>query len=99
MPRYGLVIFIHGCFWHRHADCFYATTPSTRLSFWEAKFEENTRRDQRGYNSLRLMGWRVLVVWECGFKHCRDQLIYMPELINAVNQYQEWPFRPPRFCV
>lgn len=96
LPRYSLAIFVHGCFWHRHAQCFYATTPATRKSFWLEKLEANSRRDQRSYEALRLQGWRVLVVWECGLKHCREQLPSVMQAIEAVNQYQEWPFQPPR---
>lgn len=96
LPRYKLAIFVHGCFWHRHTGCFYATIPGTRTSFWEAKFEANVCRDRRAYEELKQRGWRVLVVWECGFKHCREQLSGIPELIQTVNLYHEWPPLPPR---
>lgn len=96
LPRHGLAIFVHGCFWHRHTSCFYATTPGTRTSFWEAKFEANVRRDQKAYEGLIQQGWRILVVWECGFKHCRDHLSTIPALIHEENTYQEWPSCPPR---
>lgn len=96
LPRHGMAIFVHGCFWHRHPDCFYATTPGTRTSFWEAKFEANVRRDRVACENLQQQGWRVLVVWECGFKHCREHLYAIPELIQANNLYQEWPSQPPR---
>jgi len=96
LPRHHLAIFVHGCFWHRHAGCFYATTPGTRASFWESKFEANVRRDRKACKELEYSGWRVLIVWECGFKHYRDHLSDIPELVEAVNLYQEWPPRPPR---
>lgn len=98
LPRHRLVIFVHGCFWHRHAGCFYATTPGTRISFWKAKFEANIRRDREACEDLDRLGWRVLVVWECGFKHCREQLAVIPALIQTAYPYQEWPSRPPRLC-
>jgi len=59
------VVFVHGCFWHRHADCPRASTPATRVAFWSAKFAKNVARDRRVVRRLRAMGWSVLVVWEC----------------------------------
>ena len=67
-PRYRAVILVHGCFWHRHPGCKYASTPKTRTQFWETKFEKNVIRDGRAEAALRKMGWRVLVVWECETK-------------------------------
>jgi len=96
LPRHNLAIFVHGCFWHRHSGCIYTTTPGTRTPFWEAKFEANVRRDRQACMKLQQQGWRVLVVWECGFKHCLGQLTWLPELINGVSLYYEWPARPPR---
>jgi DNA mismatch endonuclease (patch repair protein) len=58
-------IFVHGCFWHRHARCKYAYTPKSNLEFWLEKFDSNVRRDKRARVALRKNGWRVLVVWEC----------------------------------
>ena len=65
LPRLGTVIFVHGCFWHRHRGCRYATTPSTRRAFWQAKFDANVARDKRTAASLRHLGWSVITVWEC----------------------------------
>ncbi|TAM10813.1 MAG: DNA mismatch endonuclease Vsr [Nevskiaceae bacterium] len=65
LPRWHAVIFVHGCFWHRHPGCQYATTPATRPEFWRAKFAANTRRDEQVRRELISGGWRVLVVWEC----------------------------------
>ena len=63
-PRLGKVIFVHGCFWHRHR-CKRATTPATRKEFWLEKFEQNKARDRRNNRKLRQDAWDVLVVWEC----------------------------------
>lgn len=65
LPRYKTVVFIHGCFWHRHQDCRYATTPTTRADFWANKFSANVLRDQRDAEALANLGWNVLVFWEC----------------------------------
>lgn len=64
-PRLRKVIFVHGCFWHRHDGCSRTTTPKTRSAFWAAKFARNIERDQRVVRELRDSGWNVLIVWEC----------------------------------
>lgn len=64
-PSRRAVIFMHGCFWHRHKGCKLARLPKSRLDFWEIKLEENRRRDLLNRRKLRSLGWRVLVVWEC----------------------------------
>jgi len=61
-------IFVHGCFWHRHAKCKYATTPKTRVAYWQAKFCANTLRDRRSRRELKNMGWAILTVWQCELK-------------------------------
>ena len=68
LPRLDTVIFVHGCFWHRHPGCRYATTPATRKRFWQNKFDANTARDRRVTRQLRRLGWSVLTVWECQLK-------------------------------
>lgn len=65
LPRLKTVIFVHGCFWHRHSKCKVATTPKTRTEFWQAKFDANVERDKRNARRLRRLGWSVLTVWEC----------------------------------
>lgn len=64
-PRYKAVVFVHGCFWHRHQNCNIATTPKSNTSFWVDKFSKNIARDERVSSLLRSLGWRVFVVWEC----------------------------------
>jgi len=70
LPKHRTVVFVHGCFWHRHSRCKYATVPATRRKFWLTKFEENVARDKRVQRLLRRDGWRVLVVWECRLAMC-----------------------------
>lgn len=65
LPRYRVAIFVHGCFWHRHQGCRYATTPKTRTDFWLKKFAANEERDLRKTEALRSLGWNVLTIWEC----------------------------------
>ena len=66
-PKYKAVIFVHGCFWHRH-DCKQTTTPSTRKNFWDAKFKANMERDNKIAMRLEDAGWRTMIVWECELK-------------------------------
>ncbi|MGE8450089.1 DNA mismatch endonuclease Vsr [Delftia acidovorans] len=64
-PKYRCVIFVHGCFWHRHPGCRFATTPATRVEFWNSKFAANMARDKKAEASLLALGWRTLTIWEC----------------------------------
>ncbi len=68
LPKYSAVCLIHGCYWHRHPGCPYATTPATRTEFWQEKFRSNVERDGRQRRQLQNMGWRVAVIWECALK-------------------------------
>lgn len=65
LARWETVVFIHGCFWHRHSGCRLAYNPKSRVEFWQAKFAENINRDSRVDRHLRDLGWRVVTVWEC----------------------------------
>lgn len=65
LAKYKTAIFVHGCFWHRHARCRFTTTPQVNKSFWLAKFAANLQRDALAKRALRRIGWNVLVVWEC----------------------------------
>lgn len=61
----GKLIYVHGCFWHRHPGCRKASTPATRQEFWEAKFTANVERDIRKEVQAMALGWEVIVIWEC----------------------------------
>lgn len=69
LAKYHAVVFVNGCFWHRHEGCRYATTPATRAEFWQAKFEENISRDTTVRMSLLADGWRIATVWECALRN------------------------------
>lgn len=69
LPDRKCAIFVHGCFWHRHASCAKATMPKTRIPFWTDKFEKNVARDRRNARAVRKLGWKVVTVWECQCKH------------------------------
>lgn len=68
LRRFGAVVLVHGCFWHGHARCRYATVPSTNVETWEAKLVGNRLRDARVISDLLWQGWRVAVIWECSLK-------------------------------
>jgi DNA mismatch endonuclease, patch repair protein len=67
-PKHHAIVFVHGCFWHRHEGCRYTTTPSTRPEFWQAKFDANVARDRSVHDQLLDAGWRVATVWECALR-------------------------------
>jgi DNA mismatch endonuclease (patch repair protein) len=66
--RYSTLIYVHGCFWHRHLGCRLASVPKTRDEFWRAKFEGNVARDERVRGEALQLGWRVIIVWECALR-------------------------------
>jgi DNA mismatch endonuclease (patch repair protein) len=66
-PSRRVVVFVHGCFWHRHPDpkCKLARLPKSRLDFWRPKLEGNLKRDRKSRAALEALGWKVIVIWEC----------------------------------
>lgn len=81
-PKYHAVCFVHGCFWHRHPGCKYATMPKTRAAFWASKFTATVARDQRNHTRLLEAGWRIAVVWECSLRG--------NGLAETVSQVTDW---------
>jgi DNA mismatch endonuclease (patch repair protein) len=75
LPGRRTVIFVHGCFWHRHRGCRLATVPSTRTEFWLSKFHSNVERDLNVQKELADLGWKVVIVWECELKNKTALLI------------------------
>jgi DNA mismatch endonuclease (patch repair protein) len=69
LPKYKTVIFLNGCFWHRHEDCKYAYTPKTNTKFWVNKINSNAERDKINSRKLTALGWNVLIIWECEIRH------------------------------
>ena len=72
LPKYKTVIFVHGCFWHRHENCKYASTPKTRKEFWNKKFTENKKRDSEIQEKIKILDWRSVVIWECETKNIEN---------------------------
>lgn len=68
LPKYKTVIFVNGCFWHKHEGCKYFVWPKTNEDFWRAKILANVSRDQKSMKLLSELGWNVIVIWECELK-------------------------------
>ena len=81
-PSRGKVIFVHGCFWHRHGTCKNTRWPKSRLDFWRPKLEQNHERDKINKRRLQKLGWKVFVVWEC-------QLGKLPSLTERLRAFLE----------
>lgn len=96
LPLYQVALWVNGCFWHRHTNCFYATTPATQKEFWKNKLEENSLRDMRKRAEIEALGWRVIVIWECGIKHCPQDFNEVIDAIEGESLITEWPPHPPR---
>lgn len=86
LSRYKAVIFVHGCFWHRHKDCKFAYTPKTRTDFWLKKLEANVIRDQQVKADLEQLGWRVITVWECELRTSEHLSVRLTAGINGNKQ-------------
>ena len=82
-PRHRVVVFVHGCFWHRHDGCKYAYTPKTRVRFWTEKFSQNVARDRRNEELLHNLGWLVHVIWEC---ETRDKTTVRERLLDCLRR-------------
>ena len=72
LPKFKTVIFVHGCFWHRHENCKYSSTPKTRVQFWEKKFNSNILRDSENQKKIKDIGLRSIIVWECELKNKKE---------------------------
>lgn len=96
-PRHGAVVFIHGCYWHRHEGCKYASTPASNIEFWEKKFEGNVGRDRESVVKLLAAGWRVFILWECGLRRPEhvENLGWLSDAIRRGNKILTvWPTPP-----
>lgn len=85
-PRYKTVVFVHGCFWHRHPGCKIATTPKSNTPFWTRKFEKNVTRDAQVTAALTSLGWAVYVVWECELASASKAMATGKHLAELIRQ-------------
>ena len=65
LPKYNSIVFVNGCYWHRHQGCQYSYTPKSNTAFWQKKFDDTIARYKRIYSELRSLDWNVLIMWEC----------------------------------
>lgn len=79
-PRHHTVVFVHGCFWHRHSRCRFAKLPASARLWWKEKLTTNRLRDDRQQRALRREGWKVIVVWECELRDPRT----LPRLARSI---------------
>lgn len=86
-PRYRTVLFVHGCYWHRHPRCSNATTPTKNADFWKKKFTENVLRDHRNQTALKEMGWIVGVIWECQIR--QDPVLAVTNALIDIGMLEE----------
>jgi DNA mismatch endonuclease, patch repair protein len=82
LPRHKAVVLVHGCYWHRHADCRFTTTPASNSAFWLEKFAGTVERDRKAQEALNALGWRVFVIWECELR--RDATAVTGALVRAI---------------
>lgn len=97
LKKYNTAIFVHGCFWHRHAGCKYAYTPKTRMDFWLNKFEKNKERDLTVQKQLKTESKKCLIIWECTVKRMkkdknieRQILDDIASFLNSETEYIEF---------
>lgn len=88
LPKYRTVIFVHGCFWHRHPGCRYATIPSTNREFRQKKFDQNVARDRKVQEQMKVDGWHVIVVWECEISRKSDREERLQRLERQIREIQ-----------
>lgn len=69
LPKYRVIIFVHGCFWHQHQGCKSSHIPQSNVSYWENKLSRNVLRDIKNKQDLEQLGWKVIVIWECETKN------------------------------
>ena len=86
LPKHRCVVFVNGCFWHRHKGCPRASMPTTRVDFWQSKFERNISRDQKNLCLLKKAKWKVCLVWECEIDKISRRTEKLLELANEIIQ-------------
>lgn len=84
LPKYKTVIFVHGCFWHLHENCKYATIPKTRTEWWRNKLHKNVERDKLNQAELKQRGWNIVVVWECDLNNFEKRQVLESKLASKI---------------
>lgn len=84
LPKYKVVIFFHGCFWHGHSNCKKSVRPTTNVLFWNAKIQSNMDRDERVKLELERTGWRVITIWACEVSNKKKFEITIDRLTDKI---------------
>lgn len=87
MRKYNTAIFVHGCYWHRHSGCKYSYVPKSRIEFWNAKFDNNQKRDIQVQNTLTGTGIKCLVVWECSLKKMKKDETFQQQCLDQITEF------------
>ena len=85
LRKYNTAIFVHGCFWHQHPFCRYASTPKSNTEYWDKKLSHNVEKDKSQISKLESLGWHVIVIWECELKKENFE-ITMQRVINELEE-------------
>lgn len=88
LPKYKTVIFVNGCFWHKHEGCKYFVWPKSNSEFWKEKIESNIVRDKKQYEELKNAGWHVIIVWECELKK-KQRMDTLERLVTEIQTIVE----------
>ena len=88
LPKYKTVIFVNGCFWHKHEGCKYFVWPKSNSEFWKEKIESNIVRDKNQYEELKNAGWHVIIVWECELKK-KQRMDTLERLVTEIQTIVE----------
>lgn len=89
LPKYKTVVFVDGCFWHGHEGCRFFRLPKSNVEFWKAKIERNVARDIRTEAELKMLGWRVMRVWECDIRTVSGREDYLSMLYESIVRPQK----------
>ncbi|MBV3637685.1 very short patch repair endonuclease [Bacteroides cellulosilyticus] len=88
LPKYKVIIFIHGCFWHGHS-CKRGNLPSSNIQFWENKISQNLSRDKNVTQKLKELGWKVIIIWQCEIQNNLSREIRLDQLISDITEKNE----------
>lgn len=87
MKKYNTVIFVNGCFWHRHEGCKYAYMPKSRIEFWQKKFDANMKRDETVRKELAELKIKQIIVWECTVKKMGKDNVYRDKILGQITDF------------
>jgi len=84
LPKYRMIIFVNGCFWHGHENCKAAKLPKTNLQTWKRKILDNISRDEKNIAKLKKEGWKIIIIWQCEIKNKNNREKRLELLFNEI---------------